>query len=150
MTGTSAIFVSVWSGSHSLNAEDKQMHRQQMHPIQRGDIFYADLAPVIGSEQGGIRPVLIIQNNIGNQHSPTIIAAIITGQRKSLYLPTHVLLDRLLSGLPKKSMVMLEQIRTLDRNRLYEYIGHLGTAKMQEVNTALKISVGLVENKPFT
>lgn len=70
MTGTSAIFVSVWSGSHSLNAEDKQMHRQQMHPIQRGDIFYADLAPVIGSEQGGIRPVLIIQNNIGDQAQP--------------------------------------------------------------------------------
>lgn len=126
------------------------MRGQQILPIQRGDIFYADLAPVIGSEQGGIRPVLVIQNDIGNQHSPTIIATIITGQRKSRYLPTHVLLDARLSGLPKKSMVMLEQIRTLDRNRLYGYIGHLGAAKMHEINIALKISVGLAENKPIT
>ena len=126
------------------------MSEQRMRPIQRGDIYYADLAPVIGAEQGGIRPVLVIQNDLGNQHSPTIIAAIITGQRKSRYLPTHVLLSESSNGLPKKSMVMLEQIRTLDRNRLYKYIGHLEAAKMPEINTALKISVGLAENKAIT
>lgn len=117
---------------------------QHQRHIQRGDIYYADLAPVIGSEQGGVRPVLVIQNDIGNQHSPTIIAAIITGQRKSRYLPTHVLLPAFTCGLPKKSMVMLEQLRTLDRNRLYGYIGHLGTVKMGEINIALGISIGLV------
>ncbi len=119
-------------------------------PIQRGDIYYADLAPVIGSEQGGIRPVLVIQNDVGNRYSPTIITAIITCRRKSRYLPTHVLLPEPSCGLPKKSMVMLEQIRTLDRNRLYKYIGHLEAAKMHEINTALKISVGLTENKAIT
>ena len=119
------------------------MSKQRIRPIQRGDIYYADLSPVIGSEQGGTRPVLVIQNDIGNQHSPTIIAAIITGRRKSRYLPTHVLLPASTCGLPKNSMVMLEQIRTLDRDRLHEYIGHLGTAKMCEINIALGISIGL-------
>ena len=93
--------------------------------IRRGDIYHADLTPVIGSEQGGDRPVLVIQNNVGNRHSPTIIAAIITGQIKSRYLPTHVLLPAITSGLPKKSMVMLEQLRTLDKRRLQQYVGHL-------------------------
>ncbi len=116
---------------------------QQPRPVRRGDIYYADLAPVIGSEQGGVRPVLVIQNDIGNRHSPTIIAAIITGQRKSRYLPTHVLLPASTCGLPKKSMVMLEQLRTLDRNRLCGYVGHLGTARMDEINIALGISIGL-------
>lgn len=126
------------------------MSEQRMRPIQRGDIYYADLTPVIGAEQGGIRPVLVIQNDIGNQHSPTIIAAIITGQRKSRYLPTHVLLSESSNGLPKKSMVMLEQIRTLDRNRLQQYMGHVGMEEMNEVNAALQISVGLTDNEPFT
>ena len=105
---------------------------------------------MVGSEQGGIRPVLVIQNDIGNHHNPTIITAIITCRRKSRYLPTHVLLPEPSCGLSKKSMVMLEQIRTLDRNRLYKYIGHLEPAKMHEINTALKISVGLTENKAIT
>lgn len=120
------------------------MSEQRMRPIQRGDIYYANLALVVGSEQGGIRPVLVIQNDIGNQHSPTIIAAIITGQRKSRYLPTHVLLPELSCGLPKKSMVMLEQIRTLDKHRLLEYVGSVRRTKMQEINEALGISVGLI------
>lgn len=126
------------------------MSEQRMRPIRRGDIYYADLAPVIGSEQGGVRPILVIQNDTGNQYSPTIIAAIITGQCKNCYLPTHVLLTESSCGLPNKSMVMMEQIRTLDRNRLYKYIGHLEAAKMHEINTALKISVGLTENKAIT
>lgn len=119
------------------------MGTQRSIPVRRGDIYYADLTPVVGSEQGGIRPVLVIQNNMGNQHSPTIIAAIITGQPKSQYLPTHVLLTGSDCGLPKISMAMLEQIRTLDRDRLQQYIGRVGAEKMQQVDKALKISVGL-------
>lgn len=119
------------------------MSEQQMRPIQRGDIYYAGLAPVIGSEQGGIRPMLVIQNNIGNQHSPTIIAAIITGKLKNRHLPTHVLLTDPVCGLPRRSIVMLEQLRTLDKARLLEYIGCLDKMKMSEVDAALKISIGL-------
>ena len=114
--------------------------------IHRGDIYLADLAPVVGSEQGGIRPVLIIQNNIGNQHSPTVIAAVITGQIKHRYLPTHVLLEAPGCGLLKKSMVMLEQLRTLDKGRLHFQVGRIGADKMNEVDTALGISVGLCES----
>ena len=119
------------------------MNVQELKPIQRGDVYCADLAPVIGSEQCGIRPVLVIQNDIGNQHSPTIIAAVITGQRKSQYLPTHILLPAAECGLPQDSMVMLEQIRTLDRERLQGYLGHIAEAKMREIDTALRISIGL-------
>ncbi len=114
--------------------------------IHRGDIYLADLAPVVGSEQGGIRPVLIIQNNIGNQHSPTVIAAVITGQIKHRYLPTHVLLEAPGCGLLKKSMVMLEQLRTLDKGRLHFQVGRIDADKMNEVDTALGISVGLCES----
>ena len=114
--------------------------------IHRGDIYLADLAPVVGSEQGGIRPVLIIQNDIGNQHSPTVIAAVITGQIKHRYLPTHVLLEAPGCGLLKKSMVMLEQLRTLDKGRLHFQVGRIGADKMNEVDTALGISVGLCES----
>ncbi len=119
------------------------MSIQQERPIRRGDIYCADLAPVIGSEQGGIRPVLVIQNDIGNQHSPTIIAAVITGRLKSQYLPTHVLLSSAVCNLPQNSMVMLEQIRTLDRTRLHQYLGCVSSEKMSEVDTALGISTGL-------
>ena len=114
--------------------------------IHRGDIYLADLAPVVGSEQGGIRPVLIIQNDIGNQHSPTVIAAVITGQIKHRYLPTHVLLEAPGCGLLKKSMVMLEQLRTLDKGRLHFQVGRIDADKMVEVDTALGISVGLHES----
>lgn len=116
---------------------------QQKSTIRRGDIYCANLAPVIGSEQGGIRPVLVIQNNIGNQHSPTIIAAVITGRLKSQHLPTHVLLSSAVCNLPQTSMVMLEQIRTLDRTRLHRYLGCVSSEKMSEVDTALGISIGL-------
>ncbi len=119
------------------------MSTQQPISIQRGDIYYADLPDVIGSEQSGFRPVLIIQNNVGNQYSPTTIVAIITGQLKSRHLPTHVFLKASSSGLPKDSMVMLEQIRTLDRGRLKTYIGNAGANKMREIDAALSISVGL-------
>lgn len=111
--------------------------------IRRGDIYCADLAPVIGSEQGGIRPVLVIQNDIGNQHSPSIIAAVITGRLKSQHLPTHVLLSSAVCDLPQNSMVMLEQIRTLDKTRLHRYLGCVSSEKMSEVDTALGISIGL-------
>jgi mRNA interferase MazF len=114
-------------------------------PIRRGDIFYADLTPVVGSEQGGLRPVLIIQNDVGNQYSPTIIAAIITGQIKCWHLPTHVVLAAAACGLSKTSVVMLEQIRTLDKGRLQQYVGHVEMEKMPQINTALEISVGLAE-----
>ena len=99
---------------------------------------------MIGSEQGGVRPVLVIQNDIGNQHSPTIITAIVTGQIKSRYLPTHVLLPASTCGLPKESIVMLEQLRTLDRKRLRKYRGHLRATKMSEIDAALEISIGLI------
>ena len=114
--------------------------------IHRGDIYLADLAPVVGSEQGGIRPVLIIQNDVGNQHSPTVIVAVITGQIKHRYLPTHVLLEAPGCGLLKKSMVMLEQLRTLDKGRLHFQVGHIDADKMNEVDTALGISIGLHES----
>ena len=120
------------------------IHRTKL--IQRGDIYIANLSPVTGSEQGGIRPVLIIQNNIGNQHSPTVIAAVITGQIKHRYLPTHVLLEAPGCGLLKKSMVMLEQLRTLDKGRLHFQVGRIDADKMNEVDTALGISVGLCES----
>ena len=120
--------------------------------IRRGEIYYANLAPTIGSEQGGIRPVLVIQNNMGNLHSPTIIAAVITGRLKCRYLPTHILPDSA-CGLPKNSMVMLEQLRTLDKRRFLKYVGHLDMDKMDEIDeidAALCISIGLVKYKPVT
>ena len=119
------------------------MGTQRTCQIQRRDIYYADLTPVIGSEQGGFRPVLIIQNDIGNRHSPTVIAAIITGQIKCRYLPTHVVLAASACGLPKTSVVMLEQIRTLDKCRLLQYAGHIAVDEMSRINAALGISVGL-------
>lgn len=110
--------------------------------IQRGDIFYADLNPVIGSEQGGIRPVLILQNNTGNHFSPTVIAAAITSRKDKANLPTHILLQNI-PGLLPVSMLLLEQIRTVDHRRLRGYIGQLGKEKMKEIDVALAISVGL-------
>lgn len=121
------------------------MNIKRTRPIQRGDIYYAGLAPVIGSEQGGFRPVLIIQNNIGNQHSPTVIAAAITGHVKGKRQPTHVRLKGAACGLFRDSTVLLEQLRTLDKSRLREYMGSIGADKMQEVDAALNISVGLAE-----
>lgn len=121
------------------------MDFKRTRPIQRGDIYYANLTPVTGSEQGGIRPVLILQNNVGNHHSPTVIAAAITGYVKGKRQPTHVRLKGAACGLFRDSTVLLEQVRTLDKSRLGEYMGSVGEDKMWEVDAALHISVGLAE-----
>jgi len=113
--------------------------------IRRGDIFYADLSPVIGSEQGGIRPVLIVQNDIGNKYSPTVIAAAITSQINKAKLPTHTKISASEYGLIKDSVILLEQIRTIDKKRLKEKIGHLDDELMEKVNEALSISFGLTD-----
>ena len=112
--------------------------------VKRGDMFYADLSPVVGSEQGGIRPVLIIQNNLGNKYSPTVIAAAITSQTNKNKLPTHIELGENTSGLKSNSVVLTEQIRTIDKSRLKEKIGHINDTKIiNEVNNALGVSFGL-------
>lgn len=111
--------------------------------IYKGDIFYADLTPVVGCEQGGIRPVLIIQNDIGNRYSPTVIVAAITSRTEKSYLPTHIRLCNHQYGLRQNSLVLLEQVRTIDRSRLREYIGHLSHLQMQQVDEALAVSFGL-------
>ena len=114
--------------------------------IKRGELYYADLSPVVGSEQGGVRPILIVQNNTGNKYSPTIIAAAITSQLNKAKLPTHIELSANEFGLLKDSVILLEQIRTLDKRRLKEKIGELSPIKMQKVNTALLISLGFNGN----
>lgn len=111
--------------------------------IKRGEIYYADLSPVIGSEQGGIRPVLIVQNDVGNRYSPTVIAAAITSQRDKSSLPTHIELSSKNCGLQKNSVVLLEQIRTLDKQRLKEKMGMLDNSQMNRIDSALTISFGL-------
>ncbi|MFA9398494.1 MAG: type II toxin-antitoxin system PemK/MazF family toxin [Clostridiaceae bacterium] len=111
--------------------------------VRRGDIFYADLSPVVGSEQGGIRPVIIVQNDIGNKHSPTVIVAAITSQINKAKLPTHVEVSSEEYGLNKDSVVLLEQIRTLDKKRLKEKIGHMIERDIKKVDEALLISLGL-------
>lgn len=111
--------------------------------VRRGDIFYADLSPVIGSEQGGIRPVLILQNDVGNKYSPTVICAAITSQINKAKLPTHIEISAAKYTLVKNSVVLLEQIRTIDKKRLREKICRLDDPLMQRVNKALLISLGL-------
>ena len=111
--------------------------------VRRGDIFYADLSPVVGSEQGGVRPVLIVQNDTGNRHSPTVIAAAITSQTGKARLPTHISLSALSCGLPKDSIILLEQIRTLDKRRLREHMGKLDDTVMKKVDNAIAVSFGL-------
>lgn len=113
--------------------------------IRRGDIFYADLSPVVGSEQGGTRPVLVLQNNIGNQYSPTTIVAAITSQISKAKLPTHVEVTAKNSGLDKNSVILLEQIRTIDKSRLLEKVTTLTDDSMDKVNQAVEISLGLIE-----
>ena len=114
--------------------------------IKRGDMFYADLSPVVGSEQGGIRPVLIIQNDMGNKYSPTVIAAAITSQMNKTGLPTHINIDSETCGLKSNSVVLAEQIRTIDKSRLKEKIGHIEDEKIiNQVNNALGVSFGLGE-----
>ena len=111
--------------------------------VHRGDIYYADLSPVVGSEQGGVRPVLIVQNDVGNKFSPTVIAAAITSQRDKANLPTHIEVDTGSSGLMKDSVVLLEQVLTIDKHRLKEKMGKLDENSMNRVNEALSISFGL-------
>ncbi len=113
--------------------------------IKKGDIYYADLSPVIGSEQGGVRPVLIVQNDIGNRYSPTVIIAAITSQINKAKLPTHVEIKSDDYGLSKDSVLLLEQIRTIDKRRLGEKIGHVKEDIIEKVNDALRISLGLIE-----
>lgn len=115
--------------------------------VKRGDIFYADLSPVVGSEQGGLRPVLIVQNDVGNRYSPTVIAAAITSRLDKAKLPTHIDVYAEEFGLAKNSVVLLEQIRTLDKRRLREKMGHLDELLMQKVNNAITISFGLASEQ---
>ena len=112
--------------------------------IKRGDIFYADLRPVVGSEQGGIRPVLVIQNDIGNKYSPTVIVAAVTSQINKSKLPTHLELDAKDFGLTKDSVVLLEQVRTIDKSRLREKVCHLDEASMGKIDRGLQISLGII------
>ena len=111
--------------------------------VKRGDIFYADLSPVVGSEQGGTRPVLIVQNDMGNRHSPTVIAAAITSQMNKAKLPTHIEIDASAYGIEKDSVILLEQLRTIDKTRLKDRICHLDSDIMKKVGRALQISLDL-------
>lgn len=113
--------------------------------VKRGDIFYADLSPVVGSEQGGVRPVLVVQNDIGNKFSPTVIVAAVTSQINKAKLPTHIEICANDFGLAKDSVILLEQIRTIDKKRLREKIGKLDDAQMERVGEAMAISFGITE-----
>lgn len=113
--------------------------------VKRGEIYYADLSPVVGSEQGGIRPVLIVQNNVGNKFSPTVIAAAITSQKYKTNLPTHIQIHASDCGLARDSIILLEQVRTLDKKRLRERMGMLSSVDMHRVDRALSVSFGLGE-----
>ncbi|MFD0961993.1 type II toxin-antitoxin system PemK/MazF family toxin [Paenibacillus chungangensis] len=113
--------------------------------VKRGDVFFADLSPVVGSEQGGVRPVLVIQNDIGNRFSPTVIVAAITAQIQKAKLPTHVEMEAEAHGFDRDSVVLLEQIRTIDKQRLTDKITHLDDETMRKVDDALLISVGLID-----
>ena len=118
--------------------------------VKRGEIYYADLSPVVGSEQGGMRPVLIVQNDVGNRYSPTVIAAAITSQQNKARLPTHIEIEARTYGLSKNSIVLLEQVRTLDKRRLRERMGCLDEKAMQRVDGAIAISLGLRSERDTT
>ena len=117
--------------------------------IKRGDIYYADLSPVVGSEQGGLRPVLIIQNDVGNKYSPTVIAAAITSRMGKTKLPTHIDIPGINAGLTKDSVILLEQIRTIDKCRLVEYIGKATPEEMEFIEKALLVSVGINKRNDY-
>jgi len=120
----------------------KQQRKRLFMMIKRGELYYADLSPVVGSEQGGVRPILVVQNDIGNKFSPTVIAAAVTSQLSKARLPTHIELSAQEYNLPKDSVILLEQIRTLDKKRLKERIGQLPLSTMLKVDSALLISLG--------
>lgn len=126
-----------------MSSNDPYIWRVKSVNIRRGDIYYADLSPVVGSEQGGVRPVLIVQNDVGNRFSPTVIAAAITSQRAKANLPTHIMLHSEDTGLAKDSVVLLEQVRTIDKHRLKERMGRIDRRSMEQVDQALSISFGL-------
>lgn len=113
--------------------------------VKRGDIFYADLSPVVGSEQGGIRPVLVVQNDVGNKYSPTVIVAAITSRINKAKMPTHIEIKGEDYGLSKDSVILLEQIRTIDKKRLKERIGHIDESVIETVNEAVAVSLGLMD-----
>ncbi len=113
--------------------------------VKRGEIYYADLSPVVGSEQGGVRPVLIVQNDIGNRYSPTVIAAAITSQKEKANLPTHIKVTAEGCGLSKDSIVLLEQVRTIDKQRLKERMGSLDEISMDMIDKAISVSFGLIQ-----
>ena len=113
--------------------------------IKRGELYYADLSPVVGSEQGGVRPVLVVQNDVGNKYSPTVIAAAVTSKINKAKLPTHIELPSNMYGLQKDSVILLEQIRTLDKRRLKERIGELNETTMSRVDNAILISLGFMK-----
>ena len=122
----------------------------QQNIVRRGEIYYADLSPVVGSEQGGMRPVLIVQNDVGNRYSPTVIAAAITSQQNKARLPKHIEIEARTYGLTKNSVVLLEQVRTLDKRRLRERMGCLDEKAMQRVDGAIAISLGLKAERDVT
>lgn len=124
-------------------AGNKHRSVNKVSTVRRGDIYYADLSPVVGSEQGGMRPVLIVQNDTGNKHSPTVIAAAITSQVGKSRLPTHIELASQSCGLSRDSVILLEQIRTIDKSRLRERMGRLEEPLMNEVDNAIAVSFGL-------
>ncbi len=129
-------------------AQENKKERKAFFPefemnIKRGDIYYADLSPVVGSEQGGLRPVLIVQNDVGNKYSPTVIAAAITSKMGKARLPTHIDIPGAGVGLTKDSVILLEQVRTIDKKRLKEKMGHLDDSTMSHVNNAIQVSFGL-------
>lgn len=114
--------------------------------VKKGDLYFADLSPVVGSEQGGLRPVLVVQNDVGNKYSPTIIVAAVTSQKNKAKLPTHVAIDAEGNGLSKNSVVLLEQLRTIDKQRLKERIGTLDQGLLPDVNDALSVSLGIADS----
>ena len=125
------------------------MEIRETETLKRGDIYYADLSPVVGSEQGGIRPVLIVQNDIGNKYSPTVIVCAITSKLTKAKLPTHIELERDVYNLAKDSVCLLEQIRTLDKRRLKEKVSYIGGKKMKDIERALLISLGFFDKVAF-
>ena len=129
-------------GENIIEVKEKKV--KKMTSVKRGDIYYADLSPVVGSEQGGVRPVLIIQNDVGNKYSPTVIAAAITSRMGKTKLPTHIDVYAERAGLARDSVVLLEQVRTLDKRRLREKMGRLDEDMMSEIDTAIAVSLGLV------
>ena len=122
----------------------------QQNIVRRGEIYYADLSPVVGREQGGMRPVLIVQNDVGNRYSPTVIAAAITSQQNKARLPTHIEIEARTYGLTKNSVVLLEQVRTLDKRRLRERMGCVDEKAMQRVDGAIAVSLGLKAERDVT